>query len=311
MTRYAPTPTVGGGVIPGGLPKGVMPQSGKANGLNVRGVVLVLTGFGEPSPPLQAAQAVYASVLCYGRLRCVLPRVLVTQPHGGPQSGRIGGIRPSSIAIGEGGALNPDFASPADCDGSHVIVSFLDDDLALPYISAVIPHPKVDLGHDASDDVGDRLAVSSEEAATPLLDKHNGAWWGVTAEGEWVFDLEKVHLGRLQPDGTEPAAGTSGAPGNFRVRLPQGAHLTLEIAAGATLDLASQADLATLTLGDGAVRAAVSEHLEALYAALKTYVESAQVLTALGVSGPILATSGPAPSWDARINSSKLRLPDT
>jgi hypothetical protein len=62
--------------------------------------------------------------------------------------------------------------------------------------------------------------------------------------------------------------------------------------------------------GDGAAHVAVVEHLETLYADLKSYIENAFVNTAMGPSATILATMGPAPAWDPKINSTHVSIPD-
>lgn len=87
-------------------------------------------------------------------------------------------------------------------------------------------------------------------------------------------------------------------------------EVEIALSEGAGLLLVDKDASTTTILGDGGVKAAIADHLETFYGTLKTYIEGAIVPTAMGPSGTILAGSGPAPTWDSAINSSKLKFPD-
>jgi len=79
---------------------------------------------------------------------------------------------------------------------------------------------------------------------------------------------------------------------------------------GAALKVTGKDGNAVTELGNGAVAVAIADHLQTFYSQLKMYIELAIVPTALGPSGTIMAGSGPAPTWDSNINSTKLKIPD-
>lgn len=87
-------------------------------------------------------------------------------------------------------------------------------------------------------------------------------------------------------------------------------EVEIQMDEGAGLLLTDKDADTTTVLGDGAVKATVADHLETFYGTLKSFIEGAIVPTAMGPSGTILAGSGPAPTWDGAINSSKLKFPD-
>lgn len=87
-------------------------------------------------------------------------------------------------------------------------------------------------------------------------------------------------------------------------------RITVQLDEGAAMDIQGKDGDATTVLGDGAVEVAIAPHLRALYNSLKDYIEGASVQTGMGPSSTILVANGPAPSWDAAIESSKLTIPD-
>lgn len=84
--------------------------------------------------------------------------------------------------------------------------------------------------------------------------------------------------------------------------------LEVKLNEGATLVLQDKDSNATATVGDGAVSAAVAEHLETFYGTLKGWLEALTVPTGMGSSGTPL--NAPAPSWESSIKSGKLTFPD-
>jgi hypothetical protein len=302
---------MGGGRLQAAIPKGPRPLSaGRANGLNLRGAVIRIFPRDAPPPGTPAPAATYATVLTYGRIRTLLPRVQVSSEHASLHTGTIGGLR--AVQTTSGGILDVDHSDPGQLDCSHVVVSFLDDDLSQPYISRVLEHPRADGGGPIAGPVQDRTRLATADGA-PLLIRWNGATWGIDGAGDFLIDLENAHDGGLIGTGQEPPPATDGARGNARIHLPVGSRLELTVGGGATVLLEMSEAGARLVLGDGAFSAAVAEHLEALWTQLATYLHTQfVVLTSLGPSGTAAAAGAPAPpAWDPRIASDKLKLPDT
>jgi hypothetical protein len=119
-------------------------------------------------------------------------------------------------------------------------------------------------------------------------------------------DAAKLHSIVVDKDGIKQTIADKHsfhfkADGSVNVEIDEGAGLTIN---GKDADTVA-------TFGDGAVHAAIAEALEAFYTNnLKPYIENALVQTSMGPSSTILVGSGPAPTWDAAIKSSKLAFPD-
>lgn len=301
----------GNGILQAAVPKDTRPsEARRANGLNLRGVVVGLYTRDNPPPGTRASASMYAAVACYGRRRIFLPRVLVSQAFGSVHTGVIGGLRVATQALG-GGPIDLDRTDAANFDGSHVVVSFLDDDLAQPYVSGTLEHPLADGGGPVTGPIEDRVRLAQADGR-PLLVRWNGAVWGLNGDGDFLLDLEAAHDGTLGPDGVEPPPATDGTRGNFRVRMPEGSTLTVEVGGQAALTLEHSAADGTLTVGDGAVSAAIAEHLRDLYNDLIEWIYNELIVeTPLGPSAPpVAAGAPPAPAWNDAIVSGKLRFPD-
>lgn len=343
MSRHDIRMTPAGARLQAGIPKGSPLSSPlRANGLTLHGVVTAVyvydsaSSFGAVEPAGLVPNAIYADVLCYGKHEGLLPRVLVTYPRQGMHEGEISLPRATSMAIS--GDLDPQHTDPSEMDGDHVIVGFQEDDLKRPYIQQYMPHPSADVGNEGRA-VGHRMRLK-EADRDPRFWKHKGGFWGVDAEGNWVLDMTRAHGGQYGADGTEPEPGIDGSAGNVKLRLPENSRLTIEItkgaqagdgtddagestilvleggkltltnAGGAGVVIADKDSSAVLTLGDGAVHAAISEHLEALWTQLTTWLTGTTVLTALGPSAPLPTLAGPPPPWDPTIKSGKVNFPD-
>jgi hypothetical protein len=311
VMEWAPMLGPGGEVLQAALRKVPIETgaAGRARGLLVQGVVLSVYRYGTPLRTGEDPNGVHCDVLLYGAVRGKLEKVLVPDALGGVQSGQIGGIRATTRNLG-GVPLNVDHDNPADFDGTHVVVGFVDDDLSLPIILALLPHPKGDIGHAENAPLGERLHIR-EADGDPLLTKWNGAVYGQDANGDHVLDLRRAHRGDLAADGTEPAPATDGSRGNYRIMLPEGARLTVEIDGQNALTVDRSGAQARVQIGDGLFHAAIAEHLEALWAQMVSYIESARVITPFGNSSAIVAASGTAPAYDSAVTSTKLSLPDT
>lgn len=326
-----------------GIPKGSPANSPlRAKGLTIQGVVTGVyvydseNGFGATSPVGVPINGIYVDVLCYGKFEGLMPRVFVGYTRQGMHEGEISLPKAASKTIN--GELNPQVFNPAESDGDHVIIAFAEDDLKKPFISQFIPHPSVDVGNE-NRLIGHRMRIKDSDGS-PRFWKHKGSFWGVDRLGNFIADLTRSHSGDYLESCKEPEPGVDGVAGNYTIRIPENSKLTLEITKGAKNGDGSDSDAestklilennkitilneggagvliqnkdgnASLTLGDGAVHSAISEHLETLWSSLVTWLTSATVLTALGPSAPFPTLAGPPPDWLATIESSKSSFPD-
>lgn len=309
---------------------------------------IYLTARGPRTQAPARRRVLYCDVFVYTSFRgmrfTLLERVLIPQPAGGLHTGTIWRPRATTkrLDLREGTRQ----INPADLDGDHVIVSFLDDDLAQPFVLANIPHPQSDVGQPAS---RRSLAVRTADDH-PKITKHNGIEYGVTGEGNFVVDLVRANDGKTDDQGraprlpTEPVSVSNievpSTAGSVDITLRGGQTVRIRILDPDTPDdatkaaifeitgsivkigpkaddavvmhLAESGNRGALTLGDGSNAAAISQKLEALYTQLKTFLDSATVLTALGPSSPLLSTSPVpvTPPWDAAIQSHRLTFPE-
>lgn len=346
--EYYPKPLASGAVLQAGLPTSAMPWQGSA-GLLLRGVVVatyVSDADGHPYADYSPV-AVYCDVLTYSSVPGVRWQLfntcLVTQETGGMQQGHIWKPRAATLDV-TGNPLNVSRATnPADLDGDHVLVGFLDNSLNNPIILRGIPHPAIDAGHGQDEVLGARMKLTVADG-DPDFRKHHGAFFGISDAGDMVVDLARAHAGALQDDGSEPDPPQDGSAGNLKINIEQNAQRLLSLLdmsdptnptavltellqlAGYTLDFMDQtpawqlkagsdnlvnfgnkAGNATMSLGDGAKHVPIVEALQQLWQNLKTYLDGHTHPTSTGPSGP---PSGPATSWDSSVASSKVAIPD-
>lgn len=310
MFKFAPARLWGGAVRQSAVPKthGVA-EVRRAQGLNMRGVVVRLYTRDDPPPGIPSPASTYCAVVTYPR-RILLPKVQVTQPVGSLHTGQIGGLRATTMALS--GILDLDHVNPSSLDGTHVVISFLDDDLSQPYVSAILEHPQADGGGPIEGEVQDRTRWIKDDGL-PLLTRWNGATWGLDGAGDWRLDLENAHDGTLSDGGVEPDPSTDGSRGNIRIALPEGSKVEITIGGGESVTIEKSATHGRLVIGSGTHSVAVAEHLETLWESLRSWLyNELVVLTSFGTSGPPAAAGAPEPpSWDSAINSDKLKLPDT
>jgi len=119
-------------------------------------------------------------------------------------------------------------------------------------------------------------------------------------------DAEKISQILIDTDGTIKLS----VLGKHTIHLKEN-EIEVKLDEGASLKVVGKDDQTVTNLGDGAVAVAIADHLETFYSQLKTYIENAFVNTAMGPSATITASVGPATSWDSKINSDKLKVPDT
>jgi hypothetical protein len=162
--------------------------------------------------------------------------------------------------------------------------------------------------------------------------------WGVNGLGNFVVDTRRGNDGALDSTGREKLYPTDSAKGNQTLNLPKEAQLQvvfydmadpanpLEVArlafqkTGLEVTLEEEAELkvegksatAKLTLGDGAVKAAIAGHLKTLYNSLKSKLDAFDSHVHPHPQGPTLSTTTPigAPAWTSAIESNKLLFPD-
>jgi len=341
--------TRAGTLLQAAVPKRTRPSL-RTNGLLLRGVVVksyALDALQHPYGPEGALQSgtkaatpvgVYCDVLVYpsipGERWHGLQNVMVLQEGGtGIHAGRIWIPRATTMDITKELASNSD---PAYVDGDHVLIGFLNDSPEMPIILGSLPHPILDLGR-AEGDLGVRMAVKIADG-NPDLRRHNGVHWGVNGLGNFVVDTRRGNDGALDSTGREKLYPTDAAKGNQTLNLPKEAQLQvvfydmadpanpLEVArlafqkTGLEVTLEEEAELkvegksatAKLTLGDGAVKAAIAGHLKTLYNSLKSKLDAFDSHVHPHPQGPTLSTTTPigAPAWTSAIESNKLLFPD-
>lgn len=99
--------------------------------------------------------------------------------------------------------------------------------------------------------------------------------------------------------------------GGMRVHVAND-HVEVTFDGGSTMKVEQKDADATLTLGDGAVHAAIVEKLETLWGQLKSAMDTWDTHThptGVGPSGPASVPSN-VPAWDSSINSTKVSFPD-
>lgn len=292
------------------LPDGTLSQSGLAkiatdmghrpSGLKLSAVVVATYVFDEPNganvvgTPVES-RAVYCDAVCiHPRFHGIpIPRALVLQSQAGLHSGEIWIPEPASREQA-GETVNKSLATNlSNTDGAHVVVEFLNDDFAQPIITGALPHPIADLGN--SDRlIGHRTRPVVGDGKVRLT-KHRGSWFGLDDAGNLIVDLTRAHDGQLEADLSEPAPALDGQRGNYKVRIPEGSVVELEITKGAQEGDGSDSDAestkvriennritvlldggegwelvgkdadTTSKVGDGAVSIAIADHLQTFW----------------------------------------------
>lgn len=303
--RWQSTRTGRGTRVQSSIPTGA--RAVRAQGLQVRGVVVAVYVYDSESFLNQEVQPndIYVDVLVYGRHNTVIPRVLWTVERSGLHEGDICIPRAARLDV-TGEDLNLKVAKPQTLDGDHVIVGFLEDDLAQPYVVRSIQHPSSDIGNSARP-LGQRMRLL-EGDGNPRLWKHRGSAFGLDPDGNFIMDTRRAHSGEYEANGAEPTPTEDGSNGNTVIDLQEGSTLIIRIGDGENLELTQKDGEATLKLGDGAVSFAIAENLQNyIDNQVKTVFDAHTHPYAFGPTGP---PSTPLPGYDSSITSTKATLPD-
>lgn len=238
MSSHLPLRQRNGTVLQSGIPK-YAPEArpGRAAGLQLKGVVVATYVIDDPSHPRaqsdQAAPepvAVYCDVLVYSnmpgmRWRAV-SQCLVLQKRGGLHDGEVWKPKASTIDT-TGNPLDYEVASnPADFDGDHVLIGFMNDNLNEPIIMGGIPHPSSDVGASPDEAPARRRLRLRLADGDPNLVKHHGTVYGVESSGDFTVDSRFANDGTLDAAGdgkeTDPPTSATNAPalGSQTFQLP-------------------------------------------------------------------------------------------
>ena len=195
----------------------------RANGLLLRGCVTATylvdstERVGNDSYWLgETPVACYCDVLCYsgipGQRWIFLRKVLVSQDRGGIHNGKVWKPRAAKIDITEVEFVADGGTNPANWDGDHVLVGFMEDNLNLPIILRGIPHPAQDTGG-TEKEVGHRLRLKVADG-DPDFCKHYGSFYGLDEKGDFTVDLTQAYSADLEANGNEPAPPGDGSVGS-------------------------------------------------------------------------------------------------
>jgi hypothetical protein len=322
--------------IPSGVPVRIRRPTKEASGLLLRGVVIRVYSYDEVRMRNRTIipSSLYCDVLIYssraGNRVAVIRDCVVSQESGGVHNGTI--YRPKATTLRFDGPLDLNkVRNPAELDGDHVLVGFLDNDVATPIILRWLAHPSTDARSSLPTTVnvaGHRCRLISTDGDVRLW-RHHGTFFGVQDDGSFVVDNSRGHQGRVEADGSEqpydapdPATGTVPAPpntlfrlrpgGKFRVEIvdpddPDGVTKTFELEANQTelrirlngednLVLTQSGENAEMQIGDGAVHVPIGEHLKTLYDNLKARLDAFDIAFAQHLHGTSFGpTTAPQP----------------
>lgn len=274
---YRMSGSKGGEVTPSG--SGPTDMVGRTNRLQANGLVSgVVTavyvpkgGNAFPSDVIARPTAVFCDVAVYssrpGMSVYMLRRVQVANTLN-MQDGHIWKPRAATMDVRER-TLEQDFVDPADMDGDHVLVDFIENNITRPVIVGRIPHPRAGEGNDDLT-TGHRQLLEVVDG-DPEFWKKNGTFFGVDKDGNFKVNTTRAHSGVYTPSGKEEPAldaangsvlldvsnkaklllqGTNPTGGDvkFKVEVVDG-KITLQLD-GADKSLVLEPDTLTWKLGD-------------------------------------------------------------
>jgi len=311
----------------------------RAGGLILRGVVLnsyvQLDGPLALPPGSSAVSGVYCDLLVYASIEGYRNGPLLSVPvvqNAGMHTGHIWVPRPSRQDV-SGADFTPDFSDPADLDGDHVLVQFLEDDLTRPLITGRYLHPRMGQGNENLPAAGHRMQLKLSDKE-PYFWKHSGSYFGIDGDGNFTLDTTRAHSGEYNASGEEEPAANA-ANGNATFVLSDKTALTVlgvdkdgnnpkfsltlsdnqlvvQLSDGASLKVEDKDGNAITTLGDGAANAVnfqkLNEWWETMKAALTAFDLHVHA-SAMGPTGPPVPVIA-ATSIAANAKSTHLLIPD-
>ena len=331
--RDYPIRTSNGTVLQSGIPSVPIPWVNDVGPkVFLRGVVIATYVLDDPQHLFvdevdAIPNSVYCDVLCYGKINQFIRNCLVSQALGGIHSGEIWKPRAAKATI-SGKTFDPEQGTnPADMDGDHVLISFIDGNFNQPVIIRSLPHPKADQGNETKE-IGKRLRLRLEDG-DPLFWKNHGSYFGLDKDGNYVVDTTEAYAGEDYNEGKQPDPANNADTGNYNIKLAKDSTLTVEIEGGDNIKLELKDGDAKLTLGDGAVSAMIAETFESfwnteikpLFDAFDLHVHNqhlyvAPLIPLPGQPIPVVGTPGDAapkvvlPVYKPAITSSKVTFPD-
>lgn len=241
MSEHGPAQAANGRLLQSGTPKRPpVSQPLRARGLMLRGVVVATFVVDDPTHPQaqgttpEGPKAVYCDVITYGNRPGMQTRLvkgcLVLHRRGGLHDGDIW-LPKATTKDTTGSDLDRNVGSnSAYWDGDHVLVGFMDDDLALPIIMGGVAHPAADTGvAEQGEAAAERRQLHLHQVdGHPDYTKHHGSWHGIDNDGNHVIDTRFANDGSLDDVGAEPAPPTDGKGSQTR-RLPLDATFQLTL----------------------------------------------------------------------------------
>lgn len=303
----------------------------------------------QADPTFYGVKSVACDVLTYGsRFRAFLPKVPVVQARHGLNDYDLWKPRGTQWDLGGAVARTPVYSSqtgepvssPKDLDGDHVLVEFAEGDVSQPFIRSAIAHPRAQYRQTAAlgdaremryrgvvvriDNLGN-VAIDTTHASAGRVDETGGGSADVALRGEEVPALQdaadaanggiSIRMNHNAPFVLE-GVDLDGVGQKYRIELdPVAKKFLVRLDDGSSFDLTDKGPGAIAIIGNGAVKAAIADHLQSWYATaltgLKSYLDTHIHSTGMGPSGPPSAgTPFPAPGWDPSINSAHLKFPD-
>lgn len=348
MNKFRTVQMPNGTRLQSGVPKSVAQHGMSANGLLLRGVVTATYVVDDPDHSFADSTgarptAVYCDVMTYGSFPQHIRKALVTVERGGLHDGHPWKPKAcTKVITGDDLDFNRG-VNPALVDGDHVLIGFLNGSFSQPLILKSLPHPSADVGNEGLT-TGHRLKLVSGDG-DPNLWKHHGTVFGVDTDGNYTVDTTRANDGTLDNDGHESEPPTDGS-GKHSILLPQDAEFSVKlldmadpenpvevasltmvkenleikiedpagfvrimIEGGLGYRIEGKDASAKFTLGTGAVSVAIADHLKTLWESFQgTEFPNHTHLDSFGGTG--IVNSGPISSWDSKIESTQMVIPD-
>jgi hypothetical protein len=268
-------------------------------------------------------RGVACDVLTYGGPnRGFLPRVAVAQERHGISDHDLWIPRPTTKDLSTGAA--PVFArspgeragNPADFDGDHVLVEFIEGSAHQAVITKAIAHPRATYRPVKADEIVRRMRA-------------RGTVVSVDVSGNVDLDTTRANSGELNADGEETPADDS-AHGQVTLRVAKSANLlvrgqdvdgnerTFELSIqegvfevklndGNSFRVSGDGDGTTVQIGNGGMHAILGERLKALYEEMAATFAAHTHPDGWGSTAPPVIQ---LPVWGANIISTKVSMPD-